>query len=56
MNKERVSDEGARVLPIVAAAALVIVLALVEIPIGRRIRRWRRRREMHRSPTEARID
>jgi hypothetical protein len=31
---------------IAGAAALVIVLALVEIPIGRKIRRWRRRREM----------
>jgi hypothetical protein len=34
---------------IVAAAAVVIVLALVEIPIGRRLRRWRRKREMRRS-------
>jgi hypothetical protein len=35
---------------IAAAAGLVILLALIEIPIGRRIRRWRRRREMHRAP------
>jgi hypothetical protein len=41
---------------IAAAAALVIVLALVEIPVGRRLRRWRRRRELRRPPGRARLE
>jgi hypothetical protein len=34
---------------IAVAAAFVILLALIEIPIGHRVRRWRRRRELHRA-------
>jgi hypothetical protein len=41
---------------IAVAAVLVVALALIEIPIGRRIRRWRRRREMRRSPGHARVE
>jgi hypothetical protein len=34
---------------IAGAAALVIVLALIEIPLGRRVRRWRSRRGLRRT-------
>jgi hypothetical protein len=40
---------------IAAAAGLVILLALIEIPIARRIRRWKRRRDLNRSPSPARF-
>jgi hypothetical protein len=41
---------------IAAAAALVIVLAVIEIPIARRIRRWKRRRDIRRSPGHAHFE
>jgi hypothetical protein len=35
---------------------LVVLLALIEIPLARRYRRWKRRREMRRSPGHARLE